>query len=168
MGWLLHDKTHVWAPAWEGWLTLAGLVFFAWPCPSLCHSWHLTASTPPLTLFMPSLAGMWLVYLLWPAARVKGTFWPHLGRGHLRVVQWLRCWCAYMCMCVGVGRWRQSEGDGRTSGWKSSVLCMCVIICDGYIWVCDIHAWSKGNMPHCNCFWGMACTGRSLRVYCPD
>lgn len=29
---------------------------------------------PPLTLFMPSLAGMLLVYLLWPAARVKGTF----------------------------------------------------------------------------------------------
>lgn len=29
---------------------------------------------PPLTLFMPSLAGMWLVYLLWPAARVKGKF----------------------------------------------------------------------------------------------
>lgn len=39
---------------------------------------------PPLTLFMPSLAGMWLVYLLWPAARVKGTFGPRSG-GHLRV-----------------------------------------------------------------------------------
>lgn len=45
---------------------------------------------PPLTLFMPSLAGMWLVYLLWPAARVKGTFWPHSRRGHFRVVQWLK------------------------------------------------------------------------------
>lgn len=42
---------------------------------------------PPLTLFMPSLAGMQLVYLLWPAARVKGTFWPRSGRGHLRMEQ---------------------------------------------------------------------------------
>lgn len=61
-------------------LTLAGFVFFAWPCPSLCHSWHLPAR-PPLTSFMPLLAGMWLVYLLWPAARVKGSFCPHSGRG---------------------------------------------------------------------------------------
>lgn len=40
-------KTHVWAPAWEGWLTLAGLVFFAWPCPSLCHFWNLPENPPP-------------------------------------------------------------------------------------------------------------------------
>lgn len=123
---------------------------------------------PPLTLFMPSLAGMWLVYLLWPAARVKGTFWPRSGRGHLRGGAMAE---VLVEVVVCAWRWRQwigGDGGGGTMGsWKSSVLCMFVIMCSWYIWMCDIAVWSKGNMPHCNCFWGMACTGRSLRVYRP-
>lgn len=69
------------------------------------------AQLPP-TLLMPSLAGMWLVYLLWPAARVKGAFWPHLGRGHLRLEGWL--WDAGVCACMCVSLWGV--------GWKDEWL----------------------------------------------
>lgn len=38
-----------------------------------------TGGEPLLTSFTPSLAGPLLVYLLWTAACVKGTFGPHFG-----------------------------------------------------------------------------------------
>lgn len=65
-----------------GWLLL-GLFSLRDHVPSSVTSG--TSQQGPLsTPFMPSLAGMSLVYLLWPAARVKGTFCSCSGRGHLR------------------------------------------------------------------------------------
>lgn len=91
------------------------------PRRRLCHSWHLPARRRPLhpaqllpTLLMPSLAGMWLVYLLWPAACVKGAFWPHLGRGHLRLEGWL--WDVGVCVRVCVWKW-SLWGVGRKDEW---------------------------------------------------
>lgn len=55
------------------------------------------------------------------------------------MVQWLRCWCAYMCMCVkvgvGVGRWRQSEGDGSDEQLKKfrALHVRDNTVCDWYI-----------------------------------
>ena len=167
MGWLLHDKTHVWAPAWEAWLTLAGLVFFAWPCPSLCHSWHLPASPPsdPVhALVSWHVAGLFalasrpcerhILTTLREGSSQRGSDGRGVGGG------------GGVCVEVETMNWG-GWGGGTMGSWKSSVLCMFVIMCSWYIWMCDIAAWSKGNMPHCNCFWGMACTGRSLRVYRP-
>lgn len=124
MGWLLHDKTHVWAPAWEGWLTLAELVFFAWPCPSLCHSWHLLASPPsdPVHALVSWHVASLFALASRPCERHIST---------TLVLEW--------SSGGGVGggggecerRWRQSEGDSRTSS-------MCVVMCR-YIWVSVWH-----------------------------
>lgn len=134
MGWLLHDKTHVWAPAWEGWLALAGLVFFAWPCPSLCHSWHLPASTPPPPLSMPSLAGMLPVYLLWPAACVKGTFWPYSGRGHLLNGGVGGGGARCVCVCVETIQ----RGWGR---WDQQLKELCALHVRGNVWLVYLSVW---------------------------
>lgn len=92
-----HDKTCPAGPLREkAGLFLLGLFSLRDHVPQLCHSWHLLAGPPPatpLTLFVPSLAGTVLVYLLWPPARVKGTFLFTMlteGSSH-RAEPWRRC-----------------------------------------------------------------------------
>lgn len=123
-------------------LTLAELVFFAWPYPSLCHFWHLS-TRPPRPCSCPRLLACgWFICI-----------------GHLPV------WKANFTAQWERGR-RTSEGvmpkvhggvenkDGDT--FNLGLTCLA--------------SWAplakvKSNLTSCKCCWGSRSKPGSFRVY---
>lgn len=160
MGWLLHDKTHVWAPAWEGWLALAGLVFFAWPCPSLCHFWNLPARPPPDPVH---------ALVSW---HVAGLFALASRPCERHILFMLREGSSQSgAMCRGVGG-RGDNPRGGAAGWaaeRAPRMCMCVVMCE----LVYLNAWPsclvKGKYaPLVTAFEEWHAQAGSLRVYRPS